>query len=76
MIIIANIRYADEPSELIPLTKMNIKFVKRYGDTKIGYYSLNYNDVNNFGYASLGKELPESYFLNKKVKYINSKYIK
>ena len=73
---IANIRYADEQSELKPLYKSGIRYVKRHGDTKTAYYELDYSDADKYGYAPLGNEIPESFFQTKNVKFINSQYYK
>jgi hypothetical protein len=75
-IIVANIRYADDKTELEPLTKKGVLYVKRHGDTKTAYYKLNYNDVSEYGYATLGDEIPESFFDGKNVEFINSQYYK
>jgi hypothetical protein len=75
-IIVANIRYADDKTELKPLTKKGIKYVKRHGDTKTAYYELDYSDIDRYGYAPIGKEIPESFFKSKNVEYINSQYYK
>lgn len=74
--IIANMRYADDRTELEPLTKKGILYVKRHGDNKTAYYKLNYNDVDEFGYATLGEEIPESFFDGKNVQFVNSQYYK
>jgi hypothetical protein len=73
-IIIANIRYGDDPKELKPLTSDNIKYVKHHGDFKTAYYELDYSYVDEFGYAPLGREIPESFFQSKNVSYINTEY--
>ena len=74
-IIVAQIRYTEEPIELIPLYKEGIRYVLRCGDTKIAYYELDYTDAEELGYAPFGKEIPTSFFDNKNVRFINSKFI-
>jgi hypothetical protein len=74
-ITVANIRYADDEKELKPLSEEGIDYVLRHGDTKKAYYKLNYSDMKEYGYAPLGEEVPEEFFQNKKINYINSIYM-
>ena len=60
MAIIANIVYAEESSELIPLTEMGVDYVMRHGENSVGYYKLDYSKVGEYGYAFLSKEIFES----------------
>lgn len=41
---------------------------------KAAYYELDYSNADKYGYAPLGKEIPESFFQTKNVNYVNSKY--
>lgn len=73
-IVVANIRYSDDSDELEPLCKKGIQYVKRHGDTQTKYYKLDYSLIPEYGYAPLGEEIPDSFFNNKDIKYIDSDF--
>ena len=73
-IIIANIRYSDDPDELREVVKKGAKYVKRHGDTMIEYNELDFNKSikEGYNYVPTGKVVSSDLFEGDNVLWIDS----